>query len=138
MKITVVGMGYVGLSNAVLLAQHNEVIVLDVIPKKIKQLNQKKSPIIDKELENFLSTKSLKLRATLDSEEAYKDADFVIIATPTDYEPATNYFNTQSIESVIQDCNLINSSATIIIKSTVPLGYTSGMNRQFECDRIVF
>ena len=122
MKITVVGMGYVGLSNAVLLAQHNEVIVLDVIPKKIKQLNQKKSPIIDKELENFLSTKSLKLRATLDSEEAYKDADFVIIATPTDYEPATNYFNTQSIESVIQDCNLINSSATIIIKSTVHLG----------------
>lgn len=138
MKITVVGTGYVGLSNAVLLAQHNKVVALDIDASRVEKINQKQSPIVDAEIVDYLENKQLDLVATLDKQVAYSDADYIVIATPTDYDPETNQFNTRSVEIVIQDALAFNPKAAIIIKSTIPVGYTAKVNADFNTDQVIF
>lgn len=138
MKIAVAGTGYVGLSLAVLLAQHNEVTAVDIVPAKIELLNNKKSPIIDKEIEEYLRTKPLDLTATLDGDSAYKNADYVVIAAPTNYDPEKNYFNTSAVESVIEQVLKVNKNAVMVIKSTIPVGYTESVRKKYNAENIIF
>ena len=138
MKIAVAGTGYVGLSIACLLAQHNEVVAVDIVPEKVQLINSKKSPIVDKEIEEYLATKNLNLVATTNGESAYKEAEFVVISTPTNYDPAKNYFDTSSVESVIEQVKKVNPNAIMIIKSTVPVGFTESVRKEYNSDNILF
>lgn len=138
MKIAVVGVGYVGLSNAVLYAQHNEVLAVDVSKERVDMVNARKSPIVDREIEEYLASRPLNLRASTDGKEFYKSADYIVIATPTNYDPETNYFNTSSVESVIEDALAVKTDACIVIKSTIPVGYTAGIRKKYGYKNIIF
>lgn len=138
MKIAVAGTGYVGLSNSILLSQHNEVQAVDILPEKVEMINNRKSPLVDAEIEDYLANKELNLTATIDAEGAYRDAEFVIISTPTNYDPKKNYFDTSSVENVIETVMRVNPDAIMVIKSTVPVGYTLSVREKYHCDNIIF